>query len=331
MNNMKTTTTTTTTEEIVSWATENYEQGGHWIIETGRAADFGTLAEAKKHCAMMDEQEANTRFGDEETPTKNNLEDLDRTGTQWILKRDAKGWKKGQVVTMIGFFDLSENGLFTDGIRTADRPGGKHEHLNFSQVKEQPTNQPTRKNNTMTTTTKKAIQKYGMETCKQAFVMHEEGNGANTIAHSFDVLKGNTRAGDAAINAGREMATTPAPTTKHRTNSTHVRAQIRAHILDRVNDNEGEPFPTIQEAAAHVRAEFERAAGYPANLRRFPNQQDRFLDYLGGLPFSFEFYTQAIAEFLDGLGINPQGAKYKAEKSARLYHCLIFREVMAAQ
>ena len=119
-------------------------------------------------------------------------------------------------------------------------------------------------------------------------------------------------------------------TTKHRTNSNHVRGLIRAHIVECVTDNEGEPFPTIQEAAAHVRAEFERAAGYPANLRRFPNQQKRFVDYLGGLPFSFEFYTQAIEEFLDGLGINPQGAKYKAEESARLYYYLIFREVMAA-
>jgi hypothetical protein len=184
----------------------------------------------------------------------------------------------------------------------------------------------------MTTTTKNAIQKYGIETCKEAYRMNEEdGEGASTIAHSFATLKGNTRAGDAAINAGREMATTPAPATKHRTNSNHVRGLIRAHIMESVTDGEGDQFPTLTDAAAHVRAEFERVAGYPANLRRFPNTEERFADYLGGLPYSFEFYDNAIAEFLDGLGINPQGAKYKAQDSARLYHYLIFREVMAAR
>ncbi len=116
-------------------------------------------------------------------------------------------------------------------------------------------------------------------------------------------------------------------TTKHKTNSNHVRTQIRAHILDRVNDNEGEPFPNIAEAAAHVRAEFERVAGYAHNLRRFPNAQERFHDYLMGLPFSFEFYTQAIIDFLNGLGINPEGREFAPDKSARLYSYLIYKEV----
>jgi hypothetical protein len=35
--------------------------------------------------------------------------------------------------------------------------------------------------------------------------MHEEGNGASTVSHSFSILNGNTNAGDAAINAGRDI------------------------------------------------------------------------------------------------------------------------------
>jgi hypothetical protein len=126
----------TTTAKIENWVSENYERGGHWIVETGSASDFKTLAEAKAHCSLMDERESNTRFGDEENATKNNLEDIDRTGTKWTLRRDRKGWKKGQIVTMIGFFDLCERGCFTDGIRTAEKPGGKHEHLNYSEIKQ---------------------------------------------------------------------------------------------------------------------------------------------------------------------------------------------------
>ena len=36
--------------------------------------------------------------------------------------------------------------------------------------------------------------------------MHMQGNGASTVSYSIGVLRGNTNAGDAAINAGRELA-----------------------------------------------------------------------------------------------------------------------------
>ena len=40
-----------------------------------------------------------------------------------------------------------------------------------------------------------------------AFEQHNtHGEGASTVAHSHAILKGNTRMGDAAINAGRELA-----------------------------------------------------------------------------------------------------------------------------
>jgi hypothetical protein len=54
--------------------------------------------------------------------------------------------------------------------------------------------------------TRRAIAKYGIKTCIAAYAEHLEGNGANTIAHTFSILKGNTRAGDAAINAGKQLA-----------------------------------------------------------------------------------------------------------------------------
>ena len=59
----------------------------------------------------------------------------------------------------------------------------------------------------LTTATKRAIKQYGMATCIAAYEQHDtHGEGSNTVAHSFEILKGNTRMGDAAINAGRELA-----------------------------------------------------------------------------------------------------------------------------
>ncbi len=112
-----------------------------------------------------------------------------------------------------------------------------------------------------------------------------------------------------------------------KTNSKEVRNAIRAHILESVTDDNGETFPTLEGAILRLRGEFERVANHPANLRRFPNNQERFHDYLMGLPFGFEYENHAIASFLDGLGINPTGKAYDAAKSARLYTYLIFKEV----
>lgn len=112
-----------------------------------------------------------------------------------------------------------------------------------------------------------------------------------------------------------------------KTNSKAVRLAMQAHILANVTDGNGDTFPTLDEARAHLKEEFARVADYPNNLRRLPNNQDRFHDYLMGLPFGFEFEDHKINEFLNGLGINPQGKAFDADKSARLYTGLIFREI----
>ncbi len=115
--------------------------------------------------------------------------------------------------------------------------------------------------------------------------------------------------------------------TKVRTNSKSLREAIRAHILESVTNGNGDTFPTFAEAQAELRSEFARVAGYPANLRRFPNHQDRFRDYLMGIPYGFEFTDHGIAEFLNGLGINPEWKEFDPMKSAKLYAYLIYREI----
>ena len=112
-----------------------------------------------------------------------------------------------------------------------------------------------------------------------------------------------------------------------KTNSKQVREKIRLHILDCVTDDYGNTYATFEEAAARLRNEFNRVANHPHNLRRFPNAQYRFHDYLMGIPFDFEFMDHKITEFLESLEINPDGEEYDAEKSASLYSYLIFKEI----
>ena len=119
-------------------------------------------------------------------------------------------------------------------------------------------------------------------------------------------------------------------TTKRRysTNSKEVSAQIEAHILQCVLNDEGEFFTNIKDAAKHMQSEFNRVANYPYNLQRIPNEQARFSDYLNGLPFNFYFYYSDIKDFLNGLGINPESKEFEDEKSQKLYHYLIFKQLV---
>ena len=109
-----------------------------------------------------------------------------------------------------------------------------------------------------------------------------------------------------------------------RTNSKSVRLAMRQHILDNVTDDMENVFPTFEEARERLNSEFQRVAGYPSNIQKFPNVQDRFLDYLMGLDFGFEFTNHGIIEFLNGLGLNSDNS----DNSARLYASLIYKEIV---
>lgn len=113
-----------------------------------------------------------------------------------------------------------------------------------------------------------------------------------------------------------------------KTNSKEVREQIRKHILECVNNPEtDQPFSTLEEAKERVKSEFNMVANYPYNLKRLPNTQERFSDYLLGIPFNFEYSIYEIQQYLNSLGINPEGRQFDEDKSLKLYHYLIFREV----
>ena len=114
---------------------------------------------------------------------------------------------------------------------------------------------------------------------------------------------------------------------KLRTNSKEVREKVRQHILDSVYDENEEEFDTFGKASKYLVEEFKRVADYPYNLKRIPNNQERFEDYLRGIPFHFEFENYKIEEFLNSLGINPENKEYDSDEMWRRYGYLIWKEI----
>lgn len=112
-----------------------------------------------------------------------------------------------------------------------------------------------------------------------------------------------------------------------KTNSKQVRNAIKQHILECVYDYQENTFKTLKDACNHLKSEFERVAGHEYNLRRFPNNQLRFSDYLTGLPFHFLYVNEEIENYLNSLEINENGKKYDYDKVMKLYHYLIFSEM----
>jgi hypothetical protein len=114
---------------------------------------------------------------------------------------------------------------------------------------------------------------------------------------------------------------------KLRTNSKEVREKIREHIKDSVYDENEEEFETFGKASKYLVEEFKRVADYPYNQKRIPNNQERFEDYLRGIPFHFEYENYKIEKFLNSLGINPENKEYDSDKMWRLYGYLIWKEI----
>jgi len=107
-----------------------------------------------------------------------------------------------------------------------------------------------------------------------------------------------------------------------------VRDLIKQHILESVTDDDYYQFDTYQQAAKHLYSEFDRVANYGLNLQRFPNNQNRFIDYMHGLPFNFEYMTSDICKFIDTLDLNVPKKAPTDEATEKLYYYLIYSEMM---
>ena len=90
-----------------------------------------------------------------------------------------------------------------------------------------------------------------------------------------------------------------------KTNSKQVKTAVQNYILETVYDDNENEFLTFQDAAKHLHNEFKRVANHPYNLKRIPNDVDRFLDYLQGAPFYFPTYNDDTINIVNSWGVNP--------------------------
>ena len=71
-----------------------------------------------------------------------------------------------------------------------------------------------------------------------------------------------------------------------KTNSKAFNTLAYQYILDAINSEDIE-LNSDTEKLQYLANEFKSAANYEFNLKRYPNTQDRFADWIAGLPSSF--------------------------------------------
>lgn len=100
-------------------------------------------------------------------------------------------------------------------------------------------------------------------------------------------------------------------------------AIIDAYLLNAIKDSDtilaeyGDIANTDKERVNWVMADFKRVANFPHNIHKFPNQQDRFADYLMGLPgvIDIEYRNHAIIEIAVKWGsLAPNASEAKQDK-----------------
>lgn len=112
-----------------------------------------------------------------------------------------------------------------------------------------------------------------------------------------------------------------------KSNSKQAKESIQKYIVETVYDDSENNFTTFEEAAKFLLSEFKRVANYDYNLIRFPNNQERFQNYLMGAPFYFPIYHEDFSEIVNSWGINPQNKVYDPEKTIHTFSYLVYREI----
>src|SRR5690554_3718745 len=111
---------------------------------------------------------------------------------------------------------------------------------------------------------------------------------------------------------------------KRRTNSKEVREAVRLHLIE-ISQNDDVRIETVDQAKNYIINRF--YIEMLKNNKHYNNIQDLFIYWLGGLALNTYYYTDDIINYLHSIGLYGKDEKQKQEKSADLYHYLIFKEV----
>ncbi len=111
---------------------------------------------------------------------------------------------------------------------------------------------------------------------------------------------------------------------KLRTNSKEVRDAIKLHLIE-ISQNDYEEVETVNQAINYIIDRFYNEM--IKHNKHYNNIQDLFTYWLGGLALNTYYMTADIINYLHSIGLYGKDEQQEREKSADLYHYLIFREV----
>ena len=111
---------------------------------------------------------------------------------------------------------------------------------------------------------------------------------------------------------------------KLRTNSKEVREAIRLHLIE-IAQNDYEEVETVEQAKNYIVNKF--YIEMIKHNKHYNNVQDLFTYWLSGLALNTYYMTDDIINYLHSIGLYGKNEEQEQEKSADLYHYLIFKEV----
>lgn len=111
---------------------------------------------------------------------------------------------------------------------------------------------------------------------------------------------------------------------KLKSNSKEVRDAIKQHLIE-ISQNDYVEIETVNEAINYIVDRF-----YDEMIKHnkhYNNVQDLFIYWLNGLALNTYYMTDDIINYLHSIGLYGKDEQQERQKSANLYHYLIFQEV----
>jgi hypothetical protein len=109
-----------------------------------------------------------------------------------------------------------------------------------------------------------------------------------------------------------------------RTNSKKVKEAIKLHLIE-ISENDDVEVETVNQAINYIIDKFYNEM--IKHNKHYNNVQDLFIYWLNGLALHTYYYTDDIINYLHSIGLYGKDEEQEREKSADLYHYLIFKEV----
>jgi|SRR5690554_3347864 len=109
-----------------------------------------------------------------------------------------------------------------------------------------------------------------------------------------------------------------------KTNNKEVREAVRLHLIE-ISSNDDVKVETVDQAIKYISYKFYiEAIKHNNNVK---NIQDLFIYWLSGLALNTYYMTDDIINYLNSIGLYGKDEEQEQERSADLYHYLIFKEV----